>query len=155
LRGQIWHVAIRKQDSRARPRIKVTGNPLRDNSQSSFLAGESSQEGNLMQATTWSALEGKRARNENLKRRPESYTGKTSMFLGTVALLVPIVLRYVQGPHRRPWAKKSLDICFIDTDGGQTKLFVAVARALVCHRALRFLWEYPSYLFIICLGGPR
>jgi hypothetical protein len=154
LRGQIWHGAIRKQDSRARSRIKVTGNPLRDNSQS-FLAGESSQEGNLMQATAWSALEGKRARGENLKRRPESHTGKTSMFLGTVALLVPIVLRYAQGPHRRPWAQKSLDICFIDTEDGQAKLFVAIAGALACHRALHFLWEYPSYSFIVCLGGPR
>jgi hypothetical protein len=56
-------------------------------------------------------------------------------------------------PAQKALGQKLLDICFIDTEDGQAKLFVAIARAFVCHRALRFLWEYPSYLFIICLGG--
>lgn len=49
---------------------------------------------------------------------------KSLFFLGIMALLVPIVLVYAQGSQQKPPGQKSLDIYFIDTEGGQATLFV-------------------------------
>lgn len=46
------------------------------------------------------------------------------VFCITVALLVPVLLVHAQGPQGKTASEKSLDIYFIDTEGGQATLFV-------------------------------
>jgi beta-lactamase superfamily II metal-dependent hydrolase len=48
----------------------------------------------------------------------------TSLFLVTVVLFLPILLLHAQAPPQKPAGQKSLDIYFIDTEGGQATLFV-------------------------------
>jgi competence protein ComEC len=54
----------------------------------------------------------------------ESNTRGSSLFLLAVALFAPVVLIGAQAPQQTPAGQKSLDIYFIDTEGGQATLFV-------------------------------
>ena len=49
---------------------------------------------------------------------------KTAFLVGTLMLLAPLASVHAQGRQREPSAQDSLDIYFIDTEGGQATLFV-------------------------------
>jgi competence protein ComEC len=49
---------------------------------------------------------------------------QTALLLGTLTLLVPLVFIQARGRQQEQSGPKSLDIYFIDTEGGQATLFV-------------------------------